>query len=283
MCLLLPVVGLLNLGLLLAVRLGVTRLIGLRAAGLWPLFPAYRRQAQGQPKVPWHKQLWQVLAGWAAVYGLAGCLFATSFRVGGRSLPDAEAAAIVEVMAELPAAAAGLQDGDRIVEVAGKPVPIWGDLPPLVRQHPGETLAVVVERDGRRLRFEVAVDARGRMGVRLRPQAAPVGAGEAIWLGAKEPLIVSWSTASGLWQWLTGRVTTTLGGPVAIVRQSRQDPDREAAQQLRLLGIWQTYYGLPSGLLLAFFMRLRRYQPPGAARPEPAPGSQRELSGPGRH
>jgi len=220
--------------------------------------------------VPWYKQLVQVLAGWAAVYGLAGCLFATAFKVGGRIEQDSEAAAIVEVVADRPAAAAGLQDGDRIVAVAGEPVQVWADLPPLVRRHPGETIAVVVERDGRRQRFEVTVGAGGLIGVRLRHQAAPVGAGEALWLGARQPAVVGWRTAVGLWRWLIRRVPTTLAGPVAIIRESGSAPQREAADSLYLLGFMQTFYGLPIGLLLAVFMRFRRYQPP---QPDPGPAS----------
>jgi len=47
-----------------------------------------------------------------------------------------------------PGAAAGIKPGDRIVEVAGKPIDSWSQSTTIIREHPGDAIPVVVERDG---------------------------------------------------------------------------------------------------------------------------------------
>ena len=50
-----------------------------------------------------------------------------------------------------PANVAGIRPGDRIVSMAGQPVNSWDDLKALVRPNGGRQIAVVVERDGKRV------------------------------------------------------------------------------------------------------------------------------------
>jgi membrane-associated protease RseP (regulator of RpoE activity) len=52
---------------------------------------------------------------------------------------------------QAPANVAGIRPGDRIVSMAGQPVNSWADLKALVRPNGGRRVAIVVERDGRRL------------------------------------------------------------------------------------------------------------------------------------
>jgi membrane-associated protease RseP (regulator of RpoE activity) len=47
-----------------------------------------------------------------------------------------------------PAAAAGLQPGDVIVEVDGQPIGTFAEASALIRESPGEPLTIIVERDG---------------------------------------------------------------------------------------------------------------------------------------
>jgi len=47
-----------------------------------------------------------------------------------------------------PGAAAGIEPGDRIVEVAGEPIDSWSQSTAIIREHPGDAIPVVVERDG---------------------------------------------------------------------------------------------------------------------------------------
>ncbi len=261
------VIGVVNLVLVLAARRVVTRLIGLRGAGWRPIFPAYRRAELGQPAVPWWKQLLLVSAGVAASYGLAGCLFATSLKMRGEvsHARGSEVPAVIQVLPDRPAAAAGLRDGDRIVEVAGEPVGAWVDLARLVSQHPGEKIPIVALRDGRRQTFEITPDklpnGRGVIGVSVKPQVTEVGVGQAIWFGAQRPVVFGYNLVTSLWRLIAGNVDAELGGPVMIIRESHGASERKTAALVHLIGALQTTYGIPIGLLLAFFMRFR-HQPP---------------------
>ncbi|WP_245546825.1 RIP metalloprotease RseP [Hydrogenovibrio halophilus] len=59
---------------------------------------------------------------------------------------------------ESPAERAGLVAGDRILSVAGQPVASWQALTEEIRRHPGETLTLTVEREGRSLQREITLD-----------------------------------------------------------------------------------------------------------------------------
>ncbi|MFB6240340.1 MAG: RIP metalloprotease RseP, partial [Gemmatimonadota bacterium] len=69
-----------------------------------------------------------------------------------------------------PADSAGIRSGDRIVQVAGTPVREWTDVSQGVERRPGDTVGVVVERDGRRVRLSVVpeVNVRAAGGDTLR-------------------------------------------------------------------------------------------------------------------
>jgi membrane-associated protease RseP (regulator of RpoE activity) len=60
-------------------------------------------------------------------------------------------AACTPADSKAPANVAGIRPGDRIVSMAGAPVKTWEDVRALVRPNGGKQIAVVVERDGRRL------------------------------------------------------------------------------------------------------------------------------------
>lgn len=88
----------------------------------------------------------------------------------GMSRP--QGALVAEVMPESPAADAGLQPGDVIVEYDGRTVPRSGALPPMVgRTDVGEAVEVTVIRDGERRTLTVTI---GEL-----PEEAPRGGREA--------------------------------------------------------------------------------------------------------
>jgi membrane-associated protease RseP (regulator of RpoE activity) len=54
-----------------------------------------------------------------------------------------------------PGAAAGIQPGDHILSVAGEPIDSWNESTAIIREHAGEPVAFVVERDGETVELEV--------------------------------------------------------------------------------------------------------------------------------
>ena len=71
-----------------------------------------------------------IFAGPLANYLFASVLFFVSFYYGGTVQSDPSSTA-VNVVSDMPAAAAGIKDGDRIVEVAGTSVSAWDQMAPL--------------------------------------------------------------------------------------------------------------------------------------------------------
>jgi len=59
-----------------------------------------------------------------------------------------------------PAVRAGLEFGDRIVEIGGAPVQWWGEVEREIRGHPGERLRLTVDRGGERATLDLAVATR---------------------------------------------------------------------------------------------------------------------------
>jgi membrane-associated protease RseP (regulator of RpoE activity) len=91
-----------------------------------------------------------------------------------------------------PGAAAGIEPGDRIVSVAGEPIESWNESTAIIRAHPDEPVAFVVERDGETVELEVTpmlseryvFDDKGRVmtdasGTELTEPAGFVGIGPA--------------------------------------------------------------------------------------------------------
>lgn len=90
-----------------------------------------------------------VFAAGSIMNAIFGCLcFILAYQVGVQSV----APVVGDVIASLPAAEAGVRRGDRVVEVNGKPVHDFFDIPQEVAYaNPDAGLRFVVERDGQRL------------------------------------------------------------------------------------------------------------------------------------
>ena len=67
-------------------------------------------------------------------------------------------AVIDRVEAGRPAQRDGLRPGDRVVQAAGQDIGDWSDWVRIVREHPGETFDVVLERDGAGLTIRLTPD-----------------------------------------------------------------------------------------------------------------------------
>lgn len=91
-----------------------------------------------------------------------------------------------------PGAAAGIEPGDRIVSIAGEPIESWNESTAIIRAHPDEPVAFVVERGGETVELEVTpmlseryvFDDKGRVvtdasGTELTEPAGFVGIGPA--------------------------------------------------------------------------------------------------------
>ena len=146
-------------------------------------------------------------------------------------------AVIGEVVIGSPAERAGLLEGDRILSAAGMSVETWPQFVEIVRGRPGETINLVVDRNGE----QVAVDAEaaserdlneqmerveiGRLGVGVRQETAyrKMGAGAALSHGATTTWETSAMIVNLVGDLFTGQASPrSLGGPLAIGQLSGQ-------------------------------------------------------------
>jgi membrane-associated protease RseP (regulator of RpoE activity) len=115
-----------------------------------------------------------MLAGIFTLYGvgeLTGRVSAVSQCVQAVPASGTAPAACSPTDPQAPANVAGIRPGDRIVSLAGQPVNSWDDVRALVRPNGGKRIAVVVERDGKRLSLAATpiltevprVDAQGNL------------------------------------------------------------------------------------------------------------------------
>jgi regulator of sigma E protease len=182
-----------------------------------------------------HKPLWRraavVAAGPVANFIFAILVFAVLFTFVGQRTTIAR---VDEVLAGMPAEAAGFKKGDMIREIAGREVDSFNDVLRLISASPGHEIDVVVERGGERLTLSVTPKAtetvdpiggnmtRGVIGIRRSPGADGyvlnrAGPLEALWLGMQETELIMSSTLGYIADVFTGRQKPDqLGGIIRI-------------------------------------------------------------------
>ena len=173
-----------------------------------------------------------VAAGPVFNFLLAVVIFFALFAVAGLTYLKPE---IGKVRPDSPAAEAGLQQGDRIASIAGKPIESWSEMAEAIAKSDGAPVTLLIERDGRTMekiikpvvepmedifgelhdRYIIGVTAAGSTGtIRLGPVAA---FGESIhrtWL-IVELTVVSVS------KMIRGTVSVdNLGGPIMIAQMA---------------------------------------------------------------
>lgn len=133
-----------------------------------------------------------------------------------------------------PAQRAGMQVGDRLVEINSRPVSTWEELVAVVSRSAGQPLQVTVERAGERLDFDVTPDAVEQGGetigrINIRPQFSGIpdamrvkvrfGSLEALTEGIGNTWMMSVLTLEMLYRMLKLEVSTrNISGPLTIAQ-----------------------------------------------------------------
>lgn len=145
---------------------------------------------------------------------------------------------VSDVEAGYPAAEAGLQAGDRIVEMGGRKIHIYREVSAYLQFHPGENVAVTYERNGK----ETSVTLTPKMDEELGYERIGIAGGtstradlfSAVTYGTYEVKYWIQVTIDSLRMLATGRIgVDQLSGPVGIV-----DVVDDAYQQSRSYGIF---------------------------------------------
>lgn len=176
---------------------------------------------------------------------LAAILFASSFMIG-MPHPSAEAVTIVGVSPNSPAAEAGLEVGDTVLEMDGEPITLLTDFIDRTQAAKGREVALTVDRDGKALSFTLVPRANppageGAMGVAINgaPTAWDVKhlpPGQAVLRGVEQTTQIVLLTIAAPVLMLRGSISPESARPVGPVGIARMTGD--AASQAVNSGWW---------------------------------------------
>ncbi|MCL5736190.1 MAG: RIP metalloprotease RseP [Actinobacteria bacterium] len=174
----------------------------------------------------WHKLLF-------IVAGVTMNVFVAFLLLFGVGLVQGEAitSTVIEVVESgSPAAEAGMMAGDQVVSVAGKTVSSWEDVRTEILTHPGVQIAVVVERQNKRIELtatpEKRQDGTGFLGVQPGLTHKDLGAVGAFGYAGETTGSMVALIIKGIGWMFSGKVPVTgsqgLAGPVGIIELSSQ-------------------------------------------------------------
>ena len=188
-----------------------------------------------------------IAAGPLANYFFASVLMFFGFLRGGNLIID-DVTMKVDVSTEGPARAADMRDGDKVLSVNEESIKNWDQLKRAIGAHPGEPIAVKVERDGvpvvlRMTPLPKGDKYEGKILIGPEAKIVPVTAGEALVLSVTEPPKVVYDLVRGLARTIAGKEKPELSGPVNIVKQTSAAVRSGAANTLKFLGMLSAYLG----------------------------------------
>jgi regulator of sigma E protease len=185
-----------------------------------------------------------IAAGPLTNYFFASVLIFFGLLIGGREVPDETSMKVM--VDDGPAQAAGIESGDRVLEVNGVHVSTWAELKKSVSAHRGESIDVTIERGGELLPKAVTPDKTdGLIHVRPPMYFERVGFGEAVKVSIIEPPLIVYENVVVIGRVLAGKEPLELSGPPRIVQET-------AKQAKKGLGPWLQFLGLLSAYLGAF-------------------------------
>jgi regulator of sigma E protease len=201
-----------------------------------------------EPDAYWRQATWRrlvaIVAGPAINLVFAVILFAALYMVA----TTRETNLVARVQAGSPAAAVGIQSGDRVVAVAGRAV-TPKEVPPAIRATQGRPFRIVVERHGRRTVLGPVrakeMDGAYRIGIAIEAREGP---GESLPAATRDALTLSWrvtaDTVRGLAHLATGRDTNQVSSSVGIVKAQQQAWRQGVRDFLSVLGLISLALGL---------------------------------------
>lgn len=167
--------------------------------------------------------------------------------------PQRPSTRLGKVLPNSPAHQAGLRKGDVVKSVNGKPVNSWGEWVQAVAEHPGQTLVVDIERQGRPLTLALTpkpVSANGetigRVGVMIgglvKIQYGPIDAIGAAWQQLRQE---TGMITGAMWRLVEGNLSVkTLGGPITIAKAAGATAESGLAVFLGFLAFFSISLGV---------------------------------------
>ena len=188
-----------------------------------------------------------IAAGPLTNYVFASVLIFAGLLVGGERISD-EQSMRIDVDPDGAAAVADMQEGDKIVAINGAPIPTWDELKKTISSHPGETIDILVERDGREIHKAVTPAPKGTKyegKILIGPfqKVVPIKVSKAAKLSVVEPPLVVYMTVRGIARWITGKEKAEVSGPVGIMKETARVAKLGPGQLFHFLGALSAYLG----------------------------------------
>jgi regulator of sigma E protease len=196
------------------------------------------------PEAYWRGATWKrvavIAAGPLANIAVAFLILFFVFALSGGPSQRASSE-VFAVESGTPAAAAGLQPGDRIVAVNGRPTGSFYAASHLIRSSRGGKVTLSVLRDGRRVavgpRHTIKEDGRWIFGFQPAAQTVPYSTGRAASTAGSELWRVVTGTAHGVSGLFSSQGRGQLSGPVGIVQVSQEQLQVGWTHYLEILAV----------------------------------------------
>jgi regulator of sigma E protease len=187
-----------------------------------------------------------IAAGPLTNYFFASVLIFFGLLIGGREVAD-ETSMRVTVESG-PAQTAGVQTGDRVLEVGGAPVHTWEEMRKGVSAHPGEEVDLLIDRNGETLHKMVTPTPRGEkdeglIHVRASTRVERVRFGEAVQLSVIVPPVFVYENLRQIGRVLAGKDKLAVSGPVGIVKDTAKQARTGPGLLLQFLGLLSASLG----------------------------------------
>lgn len=196
------------------------------------------------PNRPRWMRLAVLVAGSLANYLTAVVLAVIMF--GHYGVPSLK---VDKVLPNTPAAAAGLQAGDELIEAGGQAVSMRNPINKMIAQSGGNPVVIKIQRKGVDQVVSVTPEKKDGaylIGVQLAGGSLhqPMPFSEALAVSVMVPVDLSRRFLEGFWQMITGKQKAELSGPVGIAQRMKQAADNGMMEFLDLLIVLSAYLGL---------------------------------------
>jgi len=173
----------------------------------------------------WHKLIF-IVAG-VTMNAVVAFFLLVAVGAQGQEVPTTT---VYQVEPSTPAAAAGLQVGDKLVTVDGQPVKDWDSVRTFILDNPGKQVTLVVERAGVQKQLTATLqkrsDGTGYLGVQPATNHVPATFMGAVSYGGRTTGSFFALVIKGIGWMFAGKVHVTgsqgLAGPVGIITLSEQ-------------------------------------------------------------
>lgn len=190
---------------------------------------------EGTTGAPWEfvtRPIWQrfliIFAGPLSNYLLAFFVFWAIFMIGNPTLTNQ----VGQLLEGYPANQAGIQAGDRVLEVNGRKVQYWDDVSGEIRRNQGQPLELEIDRHGKMIQVTVTPRVEKRKNllgqetqtplIGISPKEEIVSVQYPLWeamaMAAGKLLLFTQLTFKALWLMITGALPfkESVTGPIGI-------------------------------------------------------------------